>query len=363
MNKTEWLGTVAVAAVVATACSSSHPSATGPKPTPTARVCAAVQPVPRFAATPPSNRNLVLGKLSGSDRTVVRDVTDATHPKTLGTFDLPQTRPRFVSATDVSYVDQDGKLIRLAFSSSSITVVAACAGQFDWNADGSAVVYTTQSDSGASLHQLSAGHDMAIGTLPMESAVGCESQSCADGWDSRLSYSPDGASISLLRNISSFVFRIWTSDGRLVKTFDSQLATMSAWSGKSLYFRDDKGVEVWRDGAISLFLPGVAWIRPKASPSGGQIAYEARDSAGLAHVYVVDTGTAKVRDLGKGRAEPVFITSSWIWYEGERLCISGDQCPVAPTILTGKTYIYDLQDSSETESRITTVYDVWPHPA
>jgi hypothetical protein len=45
------------------------------------------------------------------------------------------------------------------------------------------------------------------------------------------------------------------------------------------------------------------------------------------------------------------------------MCTSSDQCPVAPTILTGTTYIYDLQDSTETESRITAVYDIWPHPA
>jgi hypothetical protein len=29
----------------------------------------------------------------------------------------------------------------------------------------------------------------------------------------------------------------------------------------------------------------------------------------------------------------------------------------------GKTYIYDLQDSTETQSIITSVIDVWPHPA
>jgi hypothetical protein len=31
------------------------------------------------------------------------------------------------------------------------------------------------------------------------------------------------------------------------------------------------------------------------------------------------------------------------------------------TLPTGKTYIYDLQTGTETESRITAVYDVWPH--
>jgi hypothetical protein len=33
------------------------------------------------------------------------------------------------------------------------------------------------------------------------------------------------------------------------------------------------------------------------------------------------------------------------------------------TITTGKTYIYDLQTGTETESIITQVFDVWPHPA
>jgi hypothetical protein len=307
MSRIESLATLAAAVLLVTACSSGVASATGHKAASAARLqssCAAAQPAPQFAPSVPSNNNLVLGKLRGSDRTVVRDITDLTHPKTLITGDIPSIRPRFVSASDVSYVDQAGALVRFAFSSSSRTQVATCVGPFDWSPDGTVVVYTTQNDSGASMHQLSAGHDVALASLPSAFPVGCESQTCADAWDSRLSYSPDGASISLVRNIGVIVFRIWTSDGKPVKSIDSQQATMSAWSGKSLYFRDDKGVEVWRDGAISLFLPGVEWIRPKASPAGGQIVYEARDSFGLAHVYVVDTSSAKIRDLGKDDPSP-----------------------------------------------------------
>ncbi|HEV2029382.1 MAG TPA: hypothetical protein VGS16_12760 [Candidatus Dormibacteraeota bacterium] len=304
-----------------------------------------------------------MGKLSGSDHVVVRDITDITHPKTLSAGDIPWIRSRFVSGTELSYVDQGGNLMRRAFSSSSGLEVARCVGEFDWKSDGTAVVYVTPGDSGTALHQLSADRDIGLASLPATPAIGCESQTCVDAWDFRLIYSPDGADISLVTNIGKLVFRLWASDGTLIKSMDSQQTTMSAWSGKGLYFRDDKGVEMWRNGAISAFLPGVAWIRPKASPGGGQIVYAARDSTGLAHTYIVDTSTGKVRDLGKARAEPAFLTPSLIWYQGERSCIASDQCGGNRTVPTGKTYIYDLQDGTETESRITFVADVWPHPA
>ncbi len=139
---------------------------------------------------------------------------------------------------------------------------------------------------------------------------------------------------------------------------------MSVWSGSSLYFRDSSGVEVWRDGVVSTFLPGVAWITPKASPGGGQIVYEARDTQGSAHVFVVDTSSGNVRDLGKERAEPAFLTSRYIWYEVESPCVAAGACePSFPGIASGTTYIYDLHDGTETESMITSVVDVWPHPA
>jgi len=61
----------------------------------------------------------------------------------------------------------------------------------------------------------------------------------------------------------------------------------------------------------------------------------------------------------------VFLTSRYIWYEGERACVAADVCGSAPGghPLNGKTYIYDLQTGTETESIITGVADVWPQPA
>ena len=139
---------------------------------------------------------------------------------------------------------------------------------------------------------------------------------------------------------------------------------MSVWSGNNFYFQDTKGVSVWKGGVVSSFLPGVNWIRPKASPDGKTIVYETRDSAGSAHTSVVDTTYGLVGELRSARAEPVFLTSRYIWYRGERPCFAADNCPPGyPAIPTGKTYIFDLQAGTETESIITSVFDVWPHAA
>jgi len=46
-------------------------------------------PLPlNFPASPASTRNLVIAKLRGSDRTVIRDVTDIDHPATVATLDV-----------------------------------------------------------------------------------------------------------------------------------------------------------------------------------------------------------------------------------------------------------------------------------
>jgi hypothetical protein len=299
---------------------------------------------------------------------VIRDITEITHPKTLTPTDISSPTARFVSASEVSYWTNPG-LVRMQIASLSKTLVVACAGVFDWSPDGTAVVYLKQSDSGIDLHQLRGGQDRVLGSMPGKPATGCASQSCVDSLDLRLFYSPDGAFISLVENWGGPSFRLWKSDGTLLKSLDSaslggaEPPTMSAWSGHSLYFRDAGGVEVWRDGAVSSFLPGVAWIHPKGSPGGGQIVYAVRGGDGLAHTFVVDAISAKVHELGKGRAEPIFLSPSLIWYQEERLCAPSDQCQVTSTAPTGTTYIYDLQDGTESESRITAVYDVWPHPA
>lgn len=359
-------------ALLAAACGSTNSPATGnvtpattnPSPTTTS------SPSQQDPCPPPSNRCLALVTLRGSNSYAVRDITDISHAKTvsnLGQISLPM----FVNATELSYADDSG-LVRAPLAGSPKTPLATSQGfvsyAFAWSPDGSTVVYLTQTGSAMALHQVNAGVDRVLAaSMPAMPAVGCETQFCSltDAWDFRLSYSPDGSSISLVDSVLSVnVFRLWTSGGKVLNSSDSQSRFMSVWSGSSLYFRDAKGVEVWRDGVTSSFLPGLAWIRPKASPAGGQIVYETRDAQGWAHTFVVDTTTREVRELKKARSEPVFLTSRYIWYKGERSCVAADNCPSGWSVVaSGKTYIYDLQAGTETESIITSVADVWPHAA
>lgn len=390
-----WFRAAAVVALAATACGSiqhaqspsgtpsgsSSPTASAASPTaypttypsPTTassarEQCPSVQPAPQFAPSAPSSRNLALVQLRGSDQTVVRDITDINHATTVATLD-PGYLARFVSAADLSYPNTQG-LVRRPFVGSPV-LVAACSGFFDWSPDGTIVTYLTAGQE-LDLRQVKSGLNVKLDSMPNLPAVGCENPSCGDQVDQRLLYSPDGNYISFVQNWGGPVFRLWTSDGHLVKGFDSggslgdsTSPTMSVWSGKSLYFRDDKGVEMWRDARQSLLLPGVAWIQPRASSAGGQIVYGVRDGSGMAHVDLLDTTSGMVREVAKSRSQPAFLTSRYIWYRGERPCVTGDPfpCGAALTIPTGKTYIYDLQTGTEAESIITNIWDVWPHPA
>ena len=324
----------------------------------------------------------------GSNQIVVRDITDISHPTTIGALGLfpalvgyGAPPDQFVSATEVSYVGDKTDdafelptgLFRAPLSGSPGTQMVKGSEAlfvFAWSPDGNSLAYLAGTLTGSALHQLRAGVDTTVDSLPPLGVGGCETLPCppafqnpADKWDFRLSYSPDGAHISVVQNGISSFFRVWTSDGKLLSQSDVEGTTMSVWSGSSLYFRDATGVEVWHDGVISTFLGGVEWIRPKASPDGRHIVYVARQ-LGAAHVFIVDTTSGQIRDLGAGRSEPAFLTSRYVWYQAEPLCVPQGTCQASfPGVASGPTYIYDLQDGTETRSVITSVIDVWPHGA
>ena len=344
-----------------TPTNSPTPRAT-PRPTPQATPAPQPNPCPPVRATVPAtaNPNLALVTLS-SGCVVVRDITDINHPKTISNLVVGLT-PQFVSATTLSYIDTRG-LLRTPLSGSPRTLIAGRSAYFfAWSPDGKTAAYLTNGfGTKMQLHLVSGGKDRLVSSMPgLPSVFGCESQTCGDGWDFHLSYSPDGRFITWAQNITD-VFRMWTAAGRDV-TPKALFIQKTIWSGAGFYFQDSKGIEVLRSGVISTFLPGVSWIRPKASPGGGQIVYETRDSAGVARTYVVDTVTAKVRGLGAWRAEPAFLTSRFIWDQGERPC-AVNECVSGSAIGSGHTYIYDLLTGTETESVITSVLDIWPHPA
>jgi len=309
-----------------------------------------------------------LVSLKGSNDFVVRDISDINHPFTVSSLGgLVDYAAQFVSATQLSDLDATLGLVRMPLSGSPRTVVAPCGGTlFAWNPDGTAVAYVAGGiDSKVNqLHMVSGGRDTIVDTIssPFQGAVGCESRSCGDTWFFRVLYSPNGAFVALAESPGPGI-RIYTPRGALVDSVDALSPTMAVWSGSALYWRDDKGIEMWRDGSRSLVLPGVSWIRPHASPAGGQIVYETREPGyTTAHTFVLDTANGASREIAQSRSEPAFLTARYLWYLGERSCTPAGSC-ITPTVPTDVTYIYDLQTGTESQSIITQVRDVWPHPA
>jgi len=354
-----WLRLVAATALLAAGCGSGNPSATG-----------SVTP----SATPAATASLALVTLRDSGKVVVVDLTDISHPRTIGTLEMGPPQAQFISASELSYLDPTfvgdfatnlSNLVRAPLAGSPTTLVAK-AGHgillYAWAPDGKTAAYVTTTNDASELHLVAGGSDKLVSSMP-SILGGCETPSCAFATQFRLLYSPDGKNISLSQSFGGPNFRLWTSEGKLLKSNPEDSSySMSVWSDASLYFVDAGGVEAWRDGATSPFLPGVHWLRPHASPDGSQIVYAASDSGGSTHVYIVNTSTKSIREIKKSRREPVFLTSRYLWYEGERACVAADLCDRSlPVTTSGISYIYDLQNGTEATSTIDQVYDVWPH--
>ena len=262
-------------------------------------------------------------------------------------------------------------LIRMPFSGGPKSVVAATCGQsyvlaVGWDSTGQSATY---------LVDVGIGHpfDWRLQTTDTDRSLSNPPPWCYCGAGSEVAtvlvaFSPSGQFVSMIDGVGRVGsdLQIRRIDGSLVTEVNGPLfsVTMGVWSGDSFYFRDSSDVKVWRGGAVTTVSAGLAWLGPKASPSGGQVIFYRRGSDGLARVSVIDTKTGAVTQLSnQARIAPVFLSSRYVWYQGERLCIAGDQCVFNHTVLTGKTYIYDLQTGTETESVITDVADVWPHGA
>ncbi len=363
-----WLRLIAATALLAAGCGSANHPLTG--------AGTSASPMSTVTATPTSTKSLALVNLRGVSHIVVRDLSDIDHPTTLAALGMTPPQPQFVSATEFAYLDPDvigdfatypANLMRAPFSGSPKTLMVSAVhgiSLYAFAPDGRTVAYLSTHSFASELHLVTGGNDRVVSSMP-PILGGCETPSCGFGLDLRFMYSPDGKYISLTQSVGGPNFRLWNSQGNLLKSNpDGSSYSMSVWSGGSLYFVDGNGVEVWRDGVTTTFLSGIRWIRPKGSPGGSQIVYAASDSAGTTHVYVVNTTTKSIREIKKSRREPVFLTSRYLWYEGERACVAADLCDRnLPVTLNGTSYVYDLQDGTEIGSIITSVYDVWPHAA
>ena len=300
---------------------------------------------------------------------MVRDVTDINHPYTVSLLgNQVDYATQFVNGAELSAVVDGTGLVRMPLSGSPKTVVAPCGTRlFAWSPDGTAAAYVQSGQDDPQLeglHVVSGGRDSVVNTIrnPIQGGVGCENRSSCSSFAFQVLYSPDGAYISLGQTPGTGL-HVWTSSGKLATITTTAGATKPVWSGQTLYWRDNEGVELWRNGVESLVLPGVSWNSVHASPAGGLIVYETRDASGTGHIQVLDTATGTAREVAQSRGDPAFLSSRYIWYAGERPCASVSEMCLDPTTASGITYIYDLQTGTEAQSIITRVYDVWPHPA
>ncbi len=110
-----------------------------------------------------------------------------------------------------------------------------------------------------------------------------------------------------------------------------------------------------------MILPGVSWLRPRASPDGRWIAYSVRDSTGLPNVNVLNVaiGSSFPVSLG-GRDGAIFLTPSILWDNEQRACDESHPCGMSRSLPTGLTFLYNVTTRQESRSTITAVTDVWP---
>jgi len=372
------LWVLAAVAVALSACSGSTPTAShSPTASPTEPAsgsASASATSPSASASPgpaalvhctvpvPTGDNLVIGSVNGDPTVVVRDIQDPSNARNVCAFDANVIGPQFVSATTVSYETPDGSLLKARLAAGTTTVMGTFApginnGQYAISPDGSTATYL----DGGSWHLAGPSGDKVVTTLPALPARGVNPNQD----DSYLAFSPDGQYIALFQT-----FRIGGSgatapdqirhagDGSLV--YSTSGMTMAVWASSPtrLYFRDGKGgVKRWNPATGVEAVVTLPWIRPRSSPDGRWIAYTTLASSGLEQFGLYGVPANQVQPLPlTGRTGVAFLNNDLVFYLGQRAC---SNC-LGPE-RTGVSYIYDIAGGTEVISRLSAVYDAWPH--
>ena len=311
----------------------------------------------------PAGDNLVIGAVSGDPTVVVRDIQDPANAKNVCSFDPAATSPQFVSATQVAYETASNELIKADLTTGATSLIATFggglgSGQYSVSPDGQSFTYL----DGNAWHLVTTAGNKVLTTLPAAPGRGVN----PDEDDLFLSYSPDGLYIALVQTFHTGGTGATApdqvrkaSDGSLV--YSTSGMTMGVWASlpSRLFMRDAGGtVHRWDPTGLSTML-ALPWIGPRSSPDGRWIAYTFRTSSGLGGIgfYSVQSNSVS-NTTPPGRSGVSFLTNDLVWYIGERACstcLGGQPTP------TGVTYIYDIAGTSEVASRLSNVYDAWPH--
>ncbi len=367
------------AAVTFSACGGS-PSAAKRSPSPSAQATitssAPASPSSSPVGTPggtslvhcdtavPAGDNLVIGTVSGDPTVVVRDIQDPANAKNVCRFDPAATSPQFVSATQVAYETASNELIEADLITGNTTLIATFggglgSGQYAVSPDGKSVTYL----DGNAWHLVNSSGNKTLTTLPAVPGRGVN----PDEDDIFLRYSPDGLYFALVQTFHTGGTGA-TAPDQVRKAGDGSLVysttgmTMGVWASvpSRLFFRDSAGtMHRWDPSTGLSTMLALHWIGPKSSPDGRWIAYTFRTSSGLGGVGFYSVQSNSVSNTSPpGRSGVRFLTNDLVWYIGERACST---CFGGQPTPTGVTYIYDIAGTSEVVSRLSAVFDAWPH--
>jgi hypothetical protein len=370
-------------ALALTACGGSPSTTrTSPSPSSQATVTASAAPTPSAESssnptgTPggpslvhcdtavPAGDTLVIGTISGDPTIVIRDIQDPANARTLCKFAAGATSPQFVSATQVSYTTASNQIVKADLAGSTTTVLGTFgagfgSGLYSVSPDGRSITYI----DGNAWHLATPSGNKVLTTLAPVPGRGVN----PDEDDNFLSFSPDGQHFGLVQTFRGGGTGAAApdqvrkaSDGSLV--YSTSGMTMGVWASvpSRLFFRDSGGtVRRWDPSSGPSSMLPLRWIRPKSSPDGRWIAYTIRTTSGLGAVgfYSVQSNSVSITTPA-GRSGARFLTNDLVWYAEERACstcLGGQPTP------TGVTFIYSIAGAAEVVSRLSGVYDAWPH--
>jgi hypothetical protein len=312
----------------------------------------------------PAGDTLVIGTITGDPTIVIRDIQDPANAKTLCKFDAGAASPQFASATQVSYTTASNQIVKADLAGGTTTMLATFgagfgSGLYSVSPDGRSITYI----DGNAWHLATPSGNKVLTTLAPIPGRGVN----PDEDDNFLSFSPDGQYFALVQTFRGAGTGATApdqvrkaSDGSLV--YSTSGMTMGVWASvpSRLFFRDSGGaVHRWDPSSGQSSMLPLRWIRPKSSPDGRWIAYTIRTTSGLGAVgfYSVQSNSVSITTPA-GRSGARFLTNDLVWYAAERACST---CLGGQPTLTGVTYIYSIAGAAEVVSRLSAVYDAWPH--
>ena len=368
-----------VTALALTGCGGS-PSTSRTSPSPSSQATITASPASSPSSNPtgtpggaalvhcdtavPAGDTLVIGTITGDPTIVIRDIQDPANAKTVCRFDAGATSPQFVSATQVSYTTASNQIVKADLAGGTTTMLATFgagfgSGLYSVSPDGRSITYI----DGNSWHLATPSGNKVLTTLAPIPGRGVN----PDEDDNFLSFSPDGLYVALVQTFRGAGTGATApdqvrkaSDGSLV--YSTSGMTMGVWASvpSRLFFRDSSGaVRRWDSSSGQSSMLPLRWIRPKSSPDGRWIAYTIRTTSGLGAVgfYSVQSNSVSITTPA-GRSGARFLTNDLVWYAAERACST---CLGGLPTPTGVTYIYSIAGAAEVVSRLSSVYDAWPH--